>query len=507
MVAERELSNASAEVALEVRGIAKRFTGTLALDDFSLSIRRGEVRALLGKNGAGKTTLVKILSGVEKADAGTILVAGEEVDISSVPEAQAHGIATVHQDLGLLPDLTVRDNLTLGQCPQRAGVVLRRRQREVAVKALVNIGLDVDQDARLGDLGLHEQQLLAIGRALLHKPHVLILDEPTSSLQTADVENLLRTVRRLASDGVAVIYVSHRLDEIPLVADSVTVIRDGQHVCTESVRRISQREIVEQMMGHAIDHEMKVAPVELTGSSIVELERVTAPRLNDVSLRVLSGEVLGIWGMPGAGRTEVLRTIFGLDKIVSGSITINGKVVSGTGIKKRMGMGLGFCPEDRKREGLVMPMGVAQNLVLTCLQKVSHRGLVDRGKIRRLADTEIRELDIKVPGPNAAAETLSGGNQQKVVVGKWLAADARILLLDEPTKGVDVETKAALYRLLRRLSGEGMTVLVVPTEVEELFSVCDRIIVMRDGRVVSDVSATATTTRAVMGLAMGEDGR
>src|ERR1039458_7921540 len=192
MLAERELSNANAEVALEVRGIAKRYPGTLALDDLSLSIRRGEVRALLGKNGAGKTTLVKILSGVEKADAGTILVAGEEVDISSVPEAQAHGIATVHQDLGLLPDLTVRDNLTLGQCPQRAGVVLRRRQREVAVKALVNIGLDVDQDARLGDLGLHEQQLLAIGRALLHKPHVLILDEPTSSLRSEEVENLLR---------------------------------------------------------------------------------------------------------------------------------------------------------------------------------------------------------------------------------------------------------------------------------------------------------------------------
>jgi ABC-type sugar transport system ATPase subunit len=491
------------DLALEVQGLTKTYPSTVALRALAFELRAGEVRALLGKNGAGKSTFVEILSGTINPDSGSVLVGGKLARLGSPVRARAAGIATVHQELSLFPSLSVAENITLGRAASR-GIVSRREQVEMARAALSLVGVDLSLDERVSNLTIRDQQLVAIARALSFDPMVLILDEPTSALSVEQVDHLITLVGRLAARGVAVIYVSHRLDEIPRVAHSVTVLRDGELVGTAGIDELSPARIVEMMLGRAQVQEQtrfreaSSAPVALAVEDVH-----LGSRLQGVSLELREGEVVGLWGMPGAGRSELLRGIFGLEPFTEGRIVVGGSLSRGGGPRGMIRRGVGFSPDDRKREGLVLGLGIDENLVMACPGRISRRGVIAPGGLRAVASAVTQQLAIKTPSLRLLAQSLSGGNQQKVVLGKWLAANARILLMDEPTKGVDIEAKAALYALLRQLVEVGHSVIVAPTELEELFLMCDRILVLRRGRIVGEMPTQETTPAAVMALAMG----
>jgi ABC-type sugar transport system ATPase subunit len=489
--------------ALEVHELTKVYPGTVALREFEFMLRPGEVRAVLGKNGAGKSTFVEILSGTMQADGGRVIVAGRPATIASPLAARAVGIATVHQEPSLFPALSVAENLTLGRAARR-GIVSAREQLRQARTALDLIHVSLPLNRPAGSLTIRDQQLVAIARALSFDPHVLILDEPTSALSYEQIDHLLELVARLARQGVAVIYVSHRLDEIPRVAHSVTVLRDGALVGTLPIGEAPPATIVEMMLGRAQVREVTdlrdrgSGPVALSVRD-VHLDR----RLDGVSLDLNEGEVMGLWGMPGAGRSELLRGIFGLEHFTGGRVLVRGVLQAHPAPRSMIHAGVAFSPDDRKREGLVLGLSIAENLVMASQQKVSQAGVISGGRLRALAWSVVRRLSIKTPTIDQPVHSLSGGNQQKVVIGKWLAADSRILLMDEPTRGVDVEAKASLYGLLRQLSAAGRSVLLAPTELEELFLACDRIVVLRRGRVVGEMVTAHATPAAVMALAMG----
>jgi ABC-type sugar transport system ATPase subunit len=487
--------------ALEASSLSKVYPGAVALADFSFSLAPGEVRALLGKNGAGKSTFSEILSGTIQPTSGEIRVAGKAVELTSPTVARDCGIATVHQDLRLFADLSVRENVAMGR-GARFGIVSRQRQAVEATRALDLLGVSLDLDTRVRRLSNRDQQIVAIARALVYRPTVLILDEPTSALHVREVDHLIELVRRLAGQGVATIYISHRLDEIPRVADSVTVLRDGKLAGTVPIAAASPTTIVEMMVGRSLAR--SEAPVSVARSSVaLSVKDLVSAKLGGVSLSVREGEVVGLWGMPGSGRTELLRTIYGLDSYGSGSIEVNGKPVSGMTPRRAIDAGLGLSPDDRKRQGLVQMLSVGENLAMAAPGLVSSFGVISQRRRRQLAEEEVGRLSIKIPSLDAQVRTLSGGNQQKVVLGKWLAAGTRILLLDEPTQGIDVEAKTAIYALLRKLAGEGVSTLVAPTEMQELGLMCDRVLILRRGRIAGELSGATADAAKVMQIAMG----
>lgn len=489
-------------LALEVNSLTKRYPGTVALKGLDFQLRAGEVRALLGKNGAGKSTFVEILSGTIAPDAGIIRLDGTVVEIARPLDAHQKGITTVHQEMHLFPELSVRENITIGR-GAHWGVVSRNEQDREARSALAQMETHIDLDAKVSRLSARDQQLVAIAKALSFRPRVLILDEPTSALVAEDVDVLLDLVRRLASQGVAIIYVSHRLDEIPRVADSVTVLRDGEHVGTVKSTDVSTARIVEMMVGRTLGQTPRDSRV--THDAVALRISGLHTRLHaGFDLDVHRGEIVGLWGMPGSGRTELMRAIFGLDPINSGQIEVDGERIPKLGPRSLIDHGVGLSPDDRKRDGLVMALSVAENLVMASPDKVARAGIISSQNSDALADRQIERLAIKVSGREAVVGELSGGNQQKVVVGKWLAAGVKVLLLDEPTKGIDVEARASLYALLRELALTGVSVLLAPTELEELFDSCDRIVVLRAGEIVADVPTAGVEPAAVMAISMSE---
>ncbi len=489
-------------VVLEVRGLGKRYPGTVALRALDFTLREGEVSALLGKNGAGKSTFVEILSGTIEPDQGEVLLDGKTLSLRSPVQAHQAGIATVHQEFSHFPDLRVVENITLGRFA-RFGIVERRRQREVAADALSRLRVQIDLDARMVDLSPRDQQLVAIARAVSYQPRVLILDEPTSALSAGEIDHLLDLVSHLADEGVAVIYVSHRLDEIPRIADSVTVLRDGEHIATVQIADAPPQRIVEMMLGRALLRapEPKACRTDVVAMSVRGL--TAPPRVVDATFDLREGEILGLWGTPGSGRTELLRAIFGLDGPVGGTVAIHGVEMTGRDPRRMISHGVGLSPDDRKRNGVVLDLGVGENLVMASYPQVSRAGVLSRSRVQAIAAEQVARLAIKVSSIDSLVRQLSGGNQQKVVVGKWLAAGVRVLLMDEPTKGIDVEAKAALYVLLRELAAGGVAVLLAPTELEELFGTCDRILVMRRGQIVSDVAIEDANAAVLMAHAMG----
>ncbi|GAA5162777.1 sugar ABC transporter ATP-binding protein [Amycolatopsis dongchuanensis] len=488
-----------------VDGVTKHYPGVRALTDASLTIRAGEVRALLGRNGAGKSTLIRVLSGVERPDAGTVTVAGERLGDGGVRRAAELRVSTVHQELSLVAELSVAENLYLGRWPRRGGKVDYRAMRAGARAVFERLGLAIDPAATVGSLPLAHRQLVEICRAVREQPRLLILDEPTSALAAEEVDVVLETVTRIADEGVAVLYVSHRLEEIRRIAHSATVMRDGRVVETVDVAEADTSRIVALMLGDtaAAVERPPLREVDRSGVPLLSVRGLRVPpKVLDVSFDVHPGEILGLGGLMGSGRTEVLRAIAGFDPPAAGTISVEGREIGRPTAAAMKRLGVGMTPEDRKDEGVVPLLGVDENLVLSDFRTVRSGPAIAPGRVRRAAEKLIGRLSIATAAADTPIVNLSGGNQQKAVIGRWLHAGSRILLLDEPTRGVDVQAKAEIYRLVRELADAGAAIVFVSGELEELPLVCDRVLALRGGRVAGELTGAELTTDSVLSAAM-----
>ena len=496
-------SAADVPLLLQMRGIRKAFPGVLALDDVSFELQRGEVHALLGENGAGKSTLMKILSGAYSRDAGEILVDERPVMLNSPREAQAIGISTIYQEFNLVPHLSAAENIYLGREPMwRGGIIDRGALVRGAGRLLQSLGTQVDPDVPVNALGVAEQQMVEIAKALSLRARILIMDEPTSALTASEIEELFAAIRRFTGEGGSVIYISHRLEELARVGHRATVLRDGRFIGTRTLPAPIS-ELVRMMANRDIS-EHYPPPTRSRGAEILRVEGVSrGARLRDVSFTLHRGEVLGVAGLLGAGRTELARVIAGADVPDAGRIVVNGQPVRVRHPRDAIRAGIGLVPEDRKRQGLVLSQSVAANLSLPQLSRLGRGGVVSRAREVEVASRWTRELRIKTPGIDTRVVTLSGGNQQKVVLGKWLAAGADVLIVDEPTRGIDVGAKMEIYTLLDRLAAGGAGILMISSDLPEVMGMSDRILVMHQGRVQAILDARAATQEAVLRAALG----
>jgi len=491
---------------LEVRGISKGFPGVRALYDVDLTLGRGEVLALVGENGAGKSTLMKILAGVQPPDSGTIRVDGREVTIDSVRAAIANGISLIHQELNLADNLPIGANIFLGREPHRWGWIDSRRLNANARGVLARVGLDVAPTTPLSALTIGRQQLVEISKALSVDARILIMDEPTSSLSAHETEQLFRVVNELRAAGVSVIYISHRLGEVRELADRVTVLRDGENAGELARNEISHDNMVRLMVGRELSQFYARRP-HSAGDVVLEVDGLVTcmwPR-HPLRFSLREGEIVGVAGLVGAGRTEMLRALFGIDQPLAGMIHIAGRALRAASPRDAIRAGMALVPEDRKQHGLVVEMPVRANIALTSL----HRnrlplGLVNARAESAAADRMIDQLGIKTPSAAQIVKFLSGGNQQKVVLGKWLALEPRILLLDEPTRGIDVGAKHEIYELMERLAEQGLAVLFVSSEMEEILGMSDRVLVMHEGRITGELARSDLSEQAVLRLATGD---
>lgn len=490
---------------LQMLGISKTFPGVRALDSVDFELYPGEIHALVGENGAGKSTLIKILSGALPADEGRIVLRGSEVTFRNPREALDNGIATINQELMLVPQLSIAENILLGRLPhKRLGLVDREAMQSYARQSLSMLGLELDPDTPTGALSVAEQQAAEIAKALSRQAEIIVMDEPTSALAGREIDNLLNYIERLRSQGQAIILITHKLDEAFRVADRITVLRDGHRIGTVVTKDASPDKVINMMVGRSVESVFVREDSEI-GEPILEVRDLTRQgKFNDVSFTLRRGEVLGLSGLVGAGRTDVVRAIFGADPIDSGEIWINGKRVESLTLAKRIEAGLGLVPEDRKRDGLVLGMTVGDNLILAVLNRLAKWGLRKRAKEQKVAADLVSDLSIRTPSLGTEVITLSGGNQQKVVVGKWLATQSRILVLDEPTRGIDIGAKAEVHALIQRLAQQGVAILLVSSELIEVMSVSDRILVMHEGRITGEFSYGEATEEQIMACATGQ---
>ena len=491
---------------LEFCGITKRFPGVLALDGVSFSVERGTCHALIGENGAGKSTLGKILAGVHTADSGELKINGRIIQPTNPLVARELGIAMVHQELAFCPNLSVAENLCLGDLPRRAGFVNHPELRARARAMLATIGADIDPDTIIGTLSTGREQLVQIAAAVGTGAKVIVMDEPSSSLSATETAELFRLVRELKARGITLIYVSHRIEELFAICDNITVLRDGHHVVTESIASTTPHRVVTQMIGREL---LIATPHHLTRPLGDECLRVTAlnsPRkFSNINLSVRAGEIVGIAGIVGAGRSEVVEAIFGLDPAATGSLAVKGKSLPLGSLATALAAGVGLVPEDRKRQGLVLGLNCRENTCLAALPALTTFGWVRRAAEQTLAERYTKRLRVKAPSLETITAGLSGGNQQKIALAKWLARSCDVLLIDEPTRGVDVGAKAEIYQLLDELACEGKALLVVSSELPELIGLCRRILVMREGRIAGEVGrddfSEATLMRLMAGVA------
>ena len=486
-----------------MRDIRKAFPGVLALDNVSFDLQRGEVHALLGENGAGKSTLMRILSGASRRDAGEVLLDGAAVSLDSPREAQALGISTIYQEFNLVPHLSAAENIYLGREPTvGAGIIDRRRMLGAARSLLESLGTAIDPDLPVRSLGIAEQQMVEIAKALSVSARILIMDEPTAALTASEIDQLFAAIRRFTADGGSVVYISHRLEELSRVGQRATVLRDGRYIGTRTLPAPIS-ELVRMMANRDIS-EHYPAKTRRAGAEILRVEHVTrGDRLRDVSLTLRRGEVLGIAGLLGAGRTELARVIAGADIPDTGRIVIDGAPVRIRHPRDAIRAGVGLVPEDRKQQGLVLSQTVAANVSLPQLERLGRAGIVSRARERQLALKWTQDLRIKTPGIDTRVLTLSGGNQQKVVLGKWLAAGADVLIVDEPTRGIDVGAKMEIYVLLDRLAAQGAGIMMISSDLPEIMGMSDRILVMHQGRVQALFEARDATQESVLHAALG----
>jgi len=490
---------------LDVEGICKSFPGVRALHEVGFSVGQGEVVAVIGENGAGKSTLMKILAGVQPPDRGTIRVEGETASIGSVQDGLALGIALIHQELNLATNLGVGANIFLGREPRRAGVI---DEREIATRSrdyLELVGLDVDPSMIVGDLTIGRQQLVEIAKALSVDAKILIMDEPTSSLSQGEAERLFEVVKDLRERGVSVIYISHRLGEVKELADRVVVLRDGENAGDLDRDEIEHDRMVSLMVGRELSQFYPHNP-QAPGDPVLEVRDLRTPAhpAHPVDFAVRTGEIVGLAGLVGAGRTELMETLFGVTPARTGEIVVKGSVVSIGSPRDAIRAGLALVPEDRKQQGLVIDMAVRENMSLAAIRRDQKNGFLDFGREREIADSMIARLRVKTPSAGQVARFLSGGNQQKVVLGKWLAMEPSVLLLDEPTRGIDIGAKQEIYALMEELSERGVGILFVSSEMEEILGMSDRALVMHEGRITGELSREELSEEAVMRLATGK---
>jgi ribose transport system ATP-binding protein len=491
-------------VLLEARSLTKSFPGVRALKGVSLTVGRGEVVAVIGENGAGKSTLMKILAGVQTADTGEIRIDGEPATLASVEEALGRGIALIHQELNLAQNLDVAANLFLGREPRRWGLIDTARLHREAGQFLRAVGLDVAPDTRVGSLAIGQQQLVEIAKALSTQARVLIMDEPTSSLSAGEAENLFRVIQDLRSRGVSLVYISHRLGEVTRLADRVVVLRDGENSGELARHEISHASMVRLMVGRDLSqfypHQPHVRP-----ETVLEVEGLRTPAhpSHPLAFQVRAGERVGLAGLVGAGRTEVLLALFGVQPPVGGTVRIGAQPLQPTSPTEAIAAGLALVPEDRKREGVVLAMPVRENISLASLRQDQRHGFRDAAREESLSAEMIQSLRIKTPGDRQVVQFLSGGNQQKVVIGKWLALQPKVLLLDEPTRGIDIGAKQEIYRLMEELAAQGVAILFASSEMEEILGMSDRVLVMHEGRITGELARHELSEEAIMHLATG----
>ncbi len=508
----------SENTSLSASGICKGFPGVRALDSVDFDLLHGEVHALLGENGAGKSTLVKIFTGVYQPDAGSLRIDGRDMSLRTPAEAFQHGISVIHQELDLIPTLTVAQNLALGRAPvvsgiwgRRFGVVRWTKARQDARANLDDLGVDVDPDTLVADLGISQAQLIAIAKALSRDARILIMDEPTSALSASEVDELFHRVRRLKARGVSIIYITHKLEEIFRIADRVTVLRDGHRIATLPISEANIDRLISMMVGRSLAERYPRAATTL-GDTVLNVKHLNRRGiLHDISFDVRSGEIVGIAGLVGSGRTSLARALFGADPADSGEIVLDGRSVVIASPQDAINTGLALLTEDRRRQGLILEFAIRENIVLppvhsreTNRQYLGRLGTVDYRRATKVASGFVRSLAIKAPSVMHPARSLSGGNQQKVVVAKWLATKARVFIFDEPTRGIDVGAKAEIYRLMGQLAAGGAGIIMISSEVEEILAISTRILVMREGRIVAALPHAAANKEVLLRYAATE---
>ncbi|WP_018086707.1 sugar ABC transporter ATP-binding protein [Desulfurispora thermophila] len=491
---------------LELKEVTKSFPGVLALDKVNLCIHPGEVLGLMGENGAGKSTLIKILTGAYQKDSGQIFWEGQEVEIKTPRRAIELGIACIYQELNIVPHMTVYENIFLGHellCNKSLGWLNREEMIEISTRLLGELGLNIDPRIRVGSLGVGQQQMVEIARALSKNARLIIMDEPTSSLSARETHELLQTVLRLKQKGVAVIFISHRMDEIYKICDTVTVLRDGKYVATKKLSETNIEEIIHLMVGRNLDEKFPKITVP-RGEEALRVEGLSRRgTLYNISFTAYRGEVLGIAGLVGAGRTELARAIFGADKIDSGKIYVLGREVKIKCPRDAINNGIAFLTEDRKNQGLVLIQSISFNTSIVALDKYSKATVINLSSVNREAEKLARELQVRPLYMDRQAKFLSGGNQQKVVLAKWLMSKAQIFIFDEPTRGIDVGAKVEVYNLINRLVEQGACVIMISSELPEVLGMSDRILVMREGQITGEFKRDEATQEKIMFAATG----
>ena len=482
------------EPVLKLEGITKRFPAVTALDKVDFDVRAGEVHALLGENGAGKSTLMKVLDGVHSADEGHIYLEGRMIDPKTPLEAKKAGIVLIHQELSLAPQMSVAENIYLGSLPSKALGTLDRKKLYSDTQAILDrLECDFGPGAIAGDLSIAKRQMVEIARALVFTPKIVVFDEPTASLTDHEKDILFRIIRDLKGQGVGMVYISHRMDEIFEISDRISVLRDGSYRGTVDTSETDEDEVTRMMIGRSLEKSRKMTKGDL-GDTILELIDLTVPGLfENVSLNVRKGEIVGMYGLVGAGRSEVAETLFGLRKPASGHIRIEGEEAISNSPDEAIIRGIALVPENRKEQGLVLGMNCRDNITLSHLERVSHRGWLNQTEELSVFEHYRQQLDIKTPSWKQRVLNLSGGNQQKIVIGKWLGTHPRILILDEPTRGIDVGSKAEIHNLIRDLADQGYAILVISSEMPEVMGVSNRILAMYEGRITAEFDAETVT--------------
>lgn len=488
------------EFILDIQNITKRFPGVLALNDVSMKVKRGDIHALVGENGAGKSTLIKILSGVKKQDSGKFFFKGNEVNISKPLEAQMLGMSVVHQELKLVETLSVAENVFLGR-PKTSGklkLVSHKKQKTEALNLLESLNAVMDVNQLVGSLSVAQKQLVEICKALSYNAELIIMDEPSATLTEKELDILFDILKQLKKNGVTIIYISHRLEEIFALADRVTVLRDGAHIETTDVEKVTKPELIKMMVGRELEEEYPKEQVKI-GDVALEVKDLNRGKIiKDINFSLYHGEILGIAGLVGSGRTETARCIFGADKKTSGKFYKDGVEIDIKNVASAIKQKIALVPEERKTQGVLLGMSIKENISMAGIDRVIKNGFINSKKERELALDYIEKLRILTPSEKRDVNDLSGGNQQKVVLAKWLAVESDIMIFDEPTRGIDVGAKAEIYRLLCQLAAQGKAIIMISSELPEIIGICDRILVMHDGRITGEVTREEATQEKIM---------